>query len=73
MQVRSAMSRTAPELLDIFEAAAYIARNESYMRRLVAKREIAFTKVGHRLRFDVRDLDAHLEAGRVERGGRVGR
>jgi excisionase family DNA binding protein len=61
------------ELLDIFEAANYIARNEAYMRRLVASREIAFIKVGRLLRFDPRDLDAHLDAGRVERGGRVNR
>jgi excisionase family DNA binding protein len=60
------------ELLTIEEAAGYLGRNVHYVRRLVAGREIAFHKVGHLLRFDVRDLDAHLAAGRVERGGRVG-
>lgn len=60
------------ELLSIEETADYLARNVHYVRRLVARREIAFHKVGHLLRFDVRDLDAHLSAGRVERGGRVG-
>jgi excisionase family DNA binding protein len=61
-----------PPLLAIEEAAEYLGRNVHYLRRLVARREIAFHKLGHLLRFDVRDLDAHLAAGRVERGGHVG-
>jgi excisionase family DNA binding protein len=61
-----------PPLLTIREAAEYLGRNVHYVRRLVARRELPFIKVGHLLRFDVRDLDAHFAAGRVERGGRVG-
>ena len=62
-----------PHLLNISEAADYLGRNVHYVRRLVAKREIAFYKSGHLLRFEVADLDAHIAEGRVERGGRVGR
>ncbi len=61
-----------PPLLTPMEAADYLGRNVHYVRRLVARRDLAFIKVGHLLRFDVRDLDAHLAAGRVERGGCVG-
>jgi excisionase family DNA binding protein len=61
-----------PVLLTTKEAADYLGRNVYYLRRLVAKRDIAFHKSGHLLQFDVRDLDAHIAAGRVERGGHVG-
>lgn len=60
------MTKSSPVLLSIEDAAEYIARNVPYLRRLVARREIAHYKIGGRLRFDTRDLDAHLAACRVE-------
>jgi len=41
---------------------------ERYMRRLVTERRIPYFKVGRLLRFSAEDLDAFLEAGRVESG-----
>ena len=52
--------------LTLAQAAAYHNVSERFVRRLVAERRIAFHKVGHFLRFRVEDLDAFLEAGRVE-------
>jgi excisionase family DNA binding protein len=36
-----------------------------FVRRLVRERRIPYVKVGHYVRFDPRDLDAFLDAGRV--------
>lgn len=60
----------APVLLNIEHAAKYIGRNVAFMRRLVARQQIAYLKVGRALRFDARDLDAFLAACRVEPRGR---
>lgn len=52
--------------LTLAQAAAHLNVSERFMRRLVAERRIAFHKVGHFVRFRAADLDAFLEAGRVE-------
>jgi len=39
---------------------------ERYMRRLVTDRRLPYFKVGRLLRFSAEDLDAYLEAGRIE-------
>lgn len=39
---------------------------ERLLRRLVAERRVPFHKVSRRLLFDLDDLDAFAEAGRVE-------
>lgn len=39
---------------------------ERILRRLVAEKRIAFHKVGGKVFFDLADLDAYAEAGRVE-------
>jgi excisionase family DNA binding protein len=39
---------------------------ERYVRRLVTDRRIPYFKVGRLLRFSAEDLDAFLEAGRIE-------
>jgi len=52
--------------LTLAQAAAHLNVSERFVRRLVAERRIAFHKVGHFLRFRAVDLDAFLEAGRVE-------
>lgn len=54
------------DLLDVRAAGEYIGRNEAFMRRLVARREVVFYKPGRALRFDPRDLDAYLDRCRVE-------
>ncbi len=52
--------------LTLAQAAAHLNVSERFVRRLVAERRVAFHKVGHFLRFRAADLDAFLEAGRVE-------
>jgi excisionase family DNA binding protein len=54
--------------LTLPEAAAYLNVTERYMRRLVTDRRIPYFKVGRLLRFSAEDLDAFLEAGRIEPG-----
>jgi excisionase family DNA binding protein len=53
-------------LVDIKGAAEYLATSVRHLRGLVTKREIPFHKIGKLIRFDTRDLDAFIEAGRVE-------
>jgi len=52
--------------LTLPEAAAHLNVAERYMRRLVTDRRIPYFKVGRLLRFSAEDLDAFLEAGRIE-------
>ncbi|MFC5140537.1 helix-turn-helix domain-containing protein [Actinomycetospora rhizophila] len=52
--------------LSVPAAAEYLATSERFMRRLVAERRIAFHHVGRHVRFAVTDLDAFVQAGRVE-------
>jgi excisionase family DNA binding protein len=52
--------------LTLPEAAAYLNVAERYMRRLVTDRRLPYFKVGRLLRFSAEDLDAFLEAGRIE-------
>ena len=54
------------EILTIEQAAARINMSERYVRRLVAERRIPFHKVGRHVRLKLRDVDAFIDAGRVE-------
>jgi excisionase family DNA binding protein len=54
-------------LLTIDEVATRLNVGTRFVRRLVAERRIAFHKVGRHVRFDPADVDALIEAGRVER------
>ena len=51
------LGRSGPSILNV---------NERYMRRLVSERRIPYFKVGRLLRFSPADLDAFIEACRVE-------
>jgi excisionase family DNA binding protein len=63
--------------LTVDEAAAHLNTSVRFIRRLIAERRIAFHKFGTHVRLAVVDLDAYVDAGRVEpvsvhwRGGRV--
>ncbi|MFE2752814.1 helix-turn-helix domain-containing protein [Actinosynnema sp. NPDC059335] len=48
------------------EAAEYMSTTERFVRRLVAERRIPFHRLGRLIRFKKADLDAFIEAGRVE-------
>lgn len=54
------------ELLSVPEAAERLGTPVRFVRRLIAQRRIRFYKVGRYVRFDIRDLDEFLAAGRIE-------
>jgi excisionase family DNA binding protein len=53
-------------LLTVEEAADRLGTSVRFVRRLVFERRIAFTKLGRHVRIASRDLDAFIQAGRVE-------
>lgn len=52
--------------LSVPEAALYLNTSVRFVRRLIAERRIAFHKLGAHVRLALVDLDAFVEAGRVE-------
>jgi excisionase family DNA binding protein len=52
--------------LTVEQAAAHLNTSVRFVRRLIAERRIAFHKFGTHVRLAVADLDAFVEAGRVE-------
>jgi excisionase family DNA binding protein len=56
----------SPRLLDVRGAADYLNVAPRFVRRLVQERRVAFVRIGRHIRFDVRDLDQLVAAGRVE-------
>lgn len=57
------------ELLTPQEVAERLRTSPRFVRRLIAERRIAFTKVGKFVRIATSDVEAFLAAGRVETGG----
>jgi excisionase family DNA binding protein len=53
-------------LLSVEEAAERLGTSPRFIRRLIAERRIAFTKLGRHVRIDTKDIDAFIAAGRVE-------
>lgn len=51
-------------LLNVCEAAAYLGVSSKSLYTRASARQIPSVKIGRSLRFDVRDLDAIIEAGR---------
>jgi excisionase family DNA binding protein len=58
--------RTMGKYLTVDQAAEYLNTSPRFIRRLVADRRIVFYKVGAHVRIAVEDLDAFVQAGRVE-------
>ena len=54
------------QLLTVNQAAELLGTSPRFIRRLIAERRIAFTKLGRHVRIHRRDLDALVTAGRVE-------
>ncbi|HWC80660.1 MAG TPA: helix-turn-helix domain-containing protein [Pseudonocardiaceae bacterium] len=52
--------------LSVPESALYLNTSVRFVRRLIAERRIAFHKFGAHVRLAVVDLDAFVNAGRVE-------
>jgi excisionase family DNA binding protein len=53
-------------LLNVDQAAERLGTSPRFIRRLIAERRIAFTKLGRHVRIDSADIDAFVAAGRVE-------
>ena len=54
------------QYLTVAEAAVFLNTSERFVRRLVAERRVAFHHVGRHVRFSTSDLEAFVQAGRVE-------
>ncbi|OSY38020.1 excisionase family DNA binding protein [Pseudonocardia autotrophica] len=52
--------------LTVPQAAEHLNTSVRFVRRLIAERRITFFRVGRHVRFAVADLDAFVQAGRVE-------
>ena len=53
-------------LLSVEQAAERLGTSVRFVRRLIAERRIAYTKLGRHVRIATRDLDAYVASGRVE-------
>jgi excisionase family DNA binding protein len=53
-------------LLTVDEAAERLGTSTRFIRRLIAERRIAYTKLGRHVRIAGGDLDAYVASGRVE-------
>jgi excisionase family DNA binding protein len=61
-----AMQPRHAEMMDLFEAAAYLGIAAGTLKKWTTARKIPFTKLGSRLnRYRRSDLDAYLDAHRV--------
>ncbi|GDY29518.1 helix-turn-helix domain-containing protein [Gandjariella thermophila] len=56
----------AGEHYSVEEAAAYLNTSVRFVRRLVAERRITFYKLGRYVRIKRADLEAFVQAGKVE-------
>jgi excisionase family DNA binding protein len=59
-------------LLTVDEAAERLGMSARFIRRRIAERRIAYTKLGRHVRIAARDLDAFVASGRVEPRSRAG-
>jgi excisionase family DNA binding protein len=53
-------------MLNIDQVAERLGTSPRFVRRLIAERRIAFTKVGRHVRFTAADVETFIRAGRVE-------
>jgi excisionase family DNA binding protein len=57
---------SADPLLTVEQAADRLATSPRFVRRLIAERRIAFSRIGRHVRISAADVDAFIRAGRVE-------
>jgi len=60
------LERTTRALLDVNQVADRMCVSTRFIRRLVEERRIPFCKLGKFVRFDPVDIDAWIEARRVD-------
>jgi len=53
-------------MLNVEQVAEQLGTSPRFVRRLIAERRIAFTKVGRHIRFNAADIEDFVRAGRVE-------
>ena len=53
-------------LLDVAAAAAHLGVSEAFVRRLVLEKRVRYYKVGKFVRFRPGDLEAFVDAGRID-------
>jgi excisionase family DNA binding protein len=58
--------RTDVRLLTVEAAAERMSTSVRFVRRLIAERRIAFVKLGRHVRIAETDIEAFIEAGRVD-------
>jgi excisionase family DNA binding protein len=58
-------------LTDVPGAAQYVETSPRHIRLLIQQRRVPYFKVGGKIRFDLADLDAWLDANRIEATGPV--
>ncbi len=54
------------KMLSIQEAAECFGTSPRFVRRLISERRIAFSKIGRHVRLNATDVEAFIQAGRVE-------
>jgi len=55
-----------PALLDVAGAAAHLGVSEAFVRRIVLEKRVRYYKVGKFVRFRPADLEAFVDAGRID-------
>jgi excisionase family DNA binding protein len=61
----TAQAEELDDLLDFAEAARRLRMSESWLRHKVARREVAHTRIGRRVRFTAENIAEIIAAGRV--------
>ncbi len=56
----------AADLLDVAGAADHLGVSETFIRRLVLEKRVRYYKVGKFVRFRIVDLEAFVDAGRID-------
>ncbi len=54
------------KMLTIEQAAECLGTSPRFVRRLISERRIAFNKIGRHVRLNATDIEAFIQAGRVE-------
>lgn len=52
--------------MTVEEVAERLGTSPRFVRRLIAERRIGFTRLGRKVRVEESDVEAFIEAGRVE-------
>lgn len=63
--VKSVSAPVQPRLLNVPQAAAYLGVTVFFIRTLHWEKQVRGLRLGHRLLFDQKDLDAFVERAKV--------